>query len=85
MIGDLRAGREFPDDIFGEYRVFVTCQTNDDIPYILQYAGERSLVIFISFIVKRPSLIVKGPRPSPPMITAVPLRDKFSSMFFDSP
>jgi predicted TIM-barrel fold metal-dependent hydrolase len=40
-----RAGRTFPDDIFGEYRVFVTCQTNDDIPYILQYAGERSLVI----------------------------------------
>jgi len=39
------AGKEFPEDLFGEYRIFVTCQTNDDILYILKYAGERSLVI----------------------------------------
>ncbi|HXV82210.1 MAG TPA: hypothetical protein VEG60_20250, partial [Candidatus Binatia bacterium] len=27
------------------YKIFVTCQTNDDIPYILRYAGENRLVI----------------------------------------
>ena len=25
--------------------VFVTCQTNDDIPHILNFSGEQSLVI----------------------------------------
>lgn len=38
-------GREFPKDIFGAYEIFVTCQTNDDIPYVLKYAGEKGLVI----------------------------------------
>lgn len=38
-------GRDFPRDIFGEYEIFVTCQTNDDIPYVLKYAGQKSLVI----------------------------------------
>lgn len=39
------AGRTFPEDVFDEYKIFVTCQTNDDIPYILKYSGENSLVI----------------------------------------
>lgn len=39
------AGREFPKDVFGEYNIYVTCQTDDDLPYILGYSGERSLVI----------------------------------------
>ena len=39
------AGREFPDDIFGEYKIYVTCETHDDFPWVLKYAGERSLVI----------------------------------------
>ena len=39
------AGREFPDDIFGEYKIYVTCETHDDLPWVLKYAGERSLVI----------------------------------------
>lgn len=39
------AGREFPEDIFHEYKIFVTCQTNDDIAYILRYAGQHSLAI----------------------------------------
>src|SRR5919106_5802677 len=38
-------GRTFPQDVFDEYQIFVTCQTNDDIPYILKYSGENSLVI----------------------------------------
>jgi uncharacterized protein len=39
------AGREFPEDIFGAYKIYVTCETHDDLPWILKYAGERSLVI----------------------------------------
>ena len=39
------AGREFPKDLFAEYRIYVTCQTNDDIPYVLKYSGEGGLVI----------------------------------------
>jgi len=39
------AGKAFPDDVLKEYRAYVTCQTDDDLPYILNYAGEDSLVI----------------------------------------
>ena len=39
------AGREFPKDLFEEYGIYVTCQTNDDIPYVLKYSGEGNLVI----------------------------------------
>jgi uncharacterized protein len=38
-------GRSFPQDIFDEYKIYVTCQTNDDVPYIVKYSGENSLVI----------------------------------------
>lgn len=40
-----RLGRKFPEDLFSEYKVFVTCQTDDDLSYILKYAGGDSLVI----------------------------------------
>ena len=39
------AGKKLPEDLFQEYNIFVTCQTNDDIPYILKYSGEHSLAI----------------------------------------
>ena len=39
------AGRPFPDDLFGDTRIYVSCQTDDDFPWILKYAGEHSLVI----------------------------------------
>lgn len=39
------AGRAFPENVFERYNIFVTCQTNDDIPYIIRYAGEDRLVI----------------------------------------
>ncbi len=38
-------GKEFPEDVFREYNVFVTCQNDDDLPWILKYAGDASLVI----------------------------------------
>ena len=40
-----RQGRAFPENVFDEYNIFVTCQTNDDVPYIVQCCGEDRLVI----------------------------------------
>ena len=39
------AGRDFPENIFEDYKVYVTCQVNDDVPYIVRCAGENRLVI----------------------------------------
>ncbi|MSQ24322.1 MAG: hypothetical protein EXR58_07225 [Chloroflexi bacterium] len=41
LLGQLRA----PDDLLPENRLYVACQTNDDIPYVLRYAGADNLVI----------------------------------------
>jgi predicted TIM-barrel fold metal-dependent hydrolase len=38
-------GRKFPEGVFGAYQIYVTCQTDDDLPWILKHAGEHSLVI----------------------------------------
>ena len=37
----LRAG----SDLLRESRLYVACQTNDDIPYVLKYAGPDNLII----------------------------------------
>jgi len=33
------------DGFLRERRLYVACQTDDDLPYVLQYAGEDNLVI----------------------------------------
>jgi len=38
-------GREWPDNILREYRVWVTCENSDDLPNVLKHAGEDCLVI----------------------------------------
>ena len=38
-------GKSFPEDPFGEYKIHVTCESDDDLPYILRYSGENCLVI----------------------------------------
>jgi predicted TIM-barrel fold metal-dependent hydrolase len=39
----------FPDrkvgNLMSDYRMFVACQTDDDLPYVLRYAGEDNLLI----------------------------------------
>jgi predicted TIM-barrel fold metal-dependent hydrolase len=50
MIHDLRRrletrGRELPPEPLKANRIWVTCQTDDDLPYVLKYAGEDSLVV----------------------------------------
>lgn len=38
-------GREWPDNVAREYGMFVSCENSDDLPYIVQQAGENCLVI----------------------------------------
>ncbi|HXG50665.1 MAG TPA: amidohydrolase family protein [candidate division Zixibacteria bacterium] len=38
-------GREWPENFARDYRLFVTCENSDDLPYIVQQAGEDCLVI----------------------------------------
>jgi len=38
-------GRKLPDDPLKTNNIWVTCQTDDDIAYVVKYAGESQLVI----------------------------------------
>jgi predicted TIM-barrel fold metal-dependent hydrolase len=40
-----RRGKQLSENLLREARIYVACQTDDDLPYILQYAGEDNLVI----------------------------------------
>ncbi len=40
-----REGWRLPDDVLGDNRMYVACQTNDDIPYILSHVSEDNLMI----------------------------------------
>jgi len=40
-----RFGRPAPENLLRENKVWVTCQTDDDIEYILRFAGEDNLTI----------------------------------------
>jgi predicted TIM-barrel fold metal-dependent hydrolase len=50
VVKDLRrrwgaAGRELPDNPLSEFRQYVTVQTDDDVDYVIKYAGEDNLTI----------------------------------------
>lgn len=38
-------GRRLPDNPMKEFRLYVTCQTDDDLAYVVQYSGEENLLI----------------------------------------
>ena len=40
-----RDGRELPESLFEASNIFVTCQIDEDLPWILKYAGENCLMI----------------------------------------
>lgn len=40
-----RRGRDLPTNVMKEYRMWVACQTDDDIAYIVKYSGEDNLII----------------------------------------
>jgi len=40
-----RRGKPLRRDLLRENRIYVACQTDDDLAYVLQYAGEDHLVI----------------------------------------
>ena len=50
MIHDLRRrletrGRELAREPLKAHNIWVTCQTDDDLPYVLKYAGEDNIVV----------------------------------------
>lgn len=40
-----RRGKRLPADAMKQYNMYVACQVTDDLPYVLQYAGEDNLVV----------------------------------------
>lgn len=40
-----RSGKDLPEDLFGGSNIFVTCQSDEDIPWIVKYAGEHCLMV----------------------------------------
>ena len=40
-----RQGKDLPRSLLRESRLYVTCQTDDDLDYVLRYAGEDNLII----------------------------------------
>lgn len=42
-------GREWPMEGFKAFRIWVTCQTNNDMPFVLKYAGEDTITIGTDF------------------------------------
>lgn len=38
-------GKKLKEDVMRESRIYVACQTDDDIPYVLKYAGEENLLL----------------------------------------
>lgn len=40
-----RRGKTLKKNLLPESRIYVACQTDDDLPYVLKYAGEDNLVI----------------------------------------
>ena len=40
-----KQGRRLDDDLLRTHRLFVACQTDDDLPYVLSYGAEDNLMI----------------------------------------
>ncbi len=40
-----RRGKRLKKDLLRESRIYVACQTDDDLPYVLRYAGDGNIVI----------------------------------------
>jgi len=47
-----------PENVFDAYKIFVTCQINDDVPYIVSCCGEDRLVIGANYGQTDPSSAV---------------------------
>ena len=48
-------GKSLPDDLFREYRLFVACEADEDIPYLTQYTGADNIMIGSDYGHKDPS------------------------------
>ena len=65
LIRDLGAfaamdGKSLKSDLLRANRFYVTCETQDDLPYVLQYAGEDNLVIGSDYGHADPSSVLEA-------------------------
>jgi uncharacterized protein len=40
-----KRNKVLPDTFMRDYRLYVACETHDDLPYVLQYAGDDNIVL----------------------------------------
>ena len=40
-----RKGMELPQHVMRDYRMYVACEADDDLPFVLKYSGEDNLVV----------------------------------------
>ena len=40
-----REGKSIPANLIEDNHIYVTCETHDDLPYILGYSGEGSIIL----------------------------------------
>ena len=43
-------------NVFRENRIYITCQVDEDLPYILKYVGEENLIIGSDYTHRDPSM-----------------------------
>ena len=43
-------------NVYQENRIYVTCQVDEDLPYILQYVGEDNLIVGSDYTHRDPSM-----------------------------
>jgi predicted TIM-barrel fold metal-dependent hydrolase len=50
------AHTEIKDNLFHDNRIYVTCQVDEDLPYILKYVGEDNLIVGSDYTHRDPSM-----------------------------
>ena len=73
-----RQGKPFPDNALAANRMYVACEVTDDLPYVLQHAGEDNLMVGTDYGHNDPSaelnaihLLRKDERLSPAVIDKI--------------
>ena len=47
---------EIKSNLFSDNRIYITCQVDEDLPYILQFVGEDNLLVGSDYTHRDPSM-----------------------------
>ena len=47
---------ELPQNVFEENRIYITCQVDEDLPYIIKTVGENNLMVGSDYTHRDPSM-----------------------------